>query len=172
MGLDSYIGWRLIILGVNGFLRLDAMLTSLSKAVARRSIMNDYVRELTKYAKANGLSCADDFTHVSIPSEMTVKVHEFTRRVILQKMTESRYKLDGFNKHKRFYTGMLGEIGLEVLLGEEFMDWSIGYSREFAVPDLKKLGMNIGIKTGFYGFDKLIRFRSLDELQNVYATLK
>ena len=127
---------------------------------------------------------------------------------------------------------MLGEIGLEVLLGEEFMDWSIGYSREFAVPDLKKLGMNIGIKTvengkfplifkkptypeiinlktqsdviivlglatvdvlkeyqdtkyvkspnvlrkgtktGFYGFDKLIRFRSLDELQKVYATLK
>lgn len=193
--------------------------------------MIDYELEIRKYAKSNNIHTASGFTHVSIPDEIKDKVTMFTKNVILKKMSEAQYQLDGFNKHKRFYTGMLGEAGLEVLLNKPFMDWSIGYSREYAVPDLKTMGFNIGIKTveygkfplvmkqpkdpeiiniktkndtiiilglatvdvlreyssdslvlspnvlrkgtktGFFGFDKLIRFDNLEELQDIYTRI-
>ena len=46
-------------------------------------------------------------------------------------------------------TGLLGELALEYTLGIKFIDWSIGKSADYHIPDIP--GYKVGIKTVEYG---------------------
>lgn len=46
---------------------------------------------------------------------------------------------------------MLGEAALELYLETKFIDWTIGKSIDYHVPDLSKIGLNVGIKTVEWG---------------------
>ena len=48
-------------------------------------------------------------------------------------------------KSKRFTTGFLGEAALEKLFGIPIIDWTIGYSGLYHIPDIP--GYRVGIKT-------------------------
>jgi len=71
----------------------------------------------------------------------------FIKDVIAKKKSESHHKSDPHNEAYRWRTGMGGEMALEQYLGKSFVDFSIGDSEDYHVPDLSKLGLNVGIKT-------------------------
>lgn len=77
----------------------------------------------------------------------TSKLDEFIKGVIAKKMNEAHHKVDSGNEAYRWRTGMGGELALEQLLGEKFVDLSIGNSNDYHVPDLSKLGLEVGIKS-------------------------
>lgn len=60
---------------------------------------------------------------------------------------EAGYKTDNKNIAGRNISGKIGEIALEKFLGKEFVDFTIGKSRDYNVPDLAAAGYKLGIKT-------------------------
>ena len=81
-----------------------------------------------------------------LPEELQ-KIDNFVTQVIQAKQQEKHHKIDDKNEYKRFFTGMMGEYAVEKILGQKFVDWSIGDSAIYNVADLNALGINIGIKT-------------------------
>ena len=174
----------------------------------------------------NVIPYASKFHKVIIPEDKILKLENFVKELVDAKMKESHHKIDGNNEFKRHYTGLLGELALEELLGISIIDWSIGNSNEYNNADI--LDLKIGIKTveygkfpiifkknyypqiiniktrrnivfvcglatgfvlnecqdddlilspslrarntktGFYGFDKLKQFKSLEDLKRIY----
>lgn len=167
------------------------------------------------------------FKPVQVPAEKIEKIRAFVDQVIEAKKKEKHHMIDSGSEYTRFYTGTLGEAAVEELLGVELIDWSIGQSAIYNEGDLKKFGLDIGIKTvehgkfpiihknvkrpevinlkmdesrvlvcglatvdvlrdcqddslilspnlrrrgtktGFYGFDRLVTFQSLDDLRRI-----
>ena len=84
--------------------------------------------------------------------EITVeKVKSFVDKIISEKQKEIHHKIDSRNEHKRWFTGFLGECAVEKFIGKKFVDFSIGNSKKYHVPDLKSIGFNCGIKTVEFG---------------------
>jgi hypothetical protein len=77
----------------------------------------------------------------------TSKLDEFIKNIVAKKMAEAHHKIDSGNEAYRWRTGMGGELALEQLLGKPFVDLSIGVSDDYHVPDLSKLGLDVGIKS-------------------------
>jgi len=77
----------------------------------------------------------------------TNKLDQFIKDIVIRKKTELHHKSDPHNEAYRWRTGMGGEMALEQYLGKSFVDFSIGDSEDYHVPDLSKLGLNVGIKT-------------------------
>jgi hypothetical protein len=77
----------------------------------------------------------------------TSKLDEFIKNIVAKKMSEAHHKIDSGNEAYRWRTGMGGELALEQLLGKSFVDLSIGDSNDYHVPDLSKLGLEVGIKS-------------------------
>jgi hypothetical protein len=63
----------------------------------------------------------------------------------------SQWKTDTDYRWERELTGMLGELAVEKWLGLNFIDWTHGLSKDYDSPDLKPLGLNVGIKCAIYG---------------------
>src|SRR5699024_5159459 len=98
-----------------------------------------------------------NFQLVEIDQIMINRINDFTHEVIKQKNKESHHKYDNRSHYKRYYTGTLGEAALEKYLGVEgIIDWTIGDSNTYHVPDLKNIGINAGIKTVEYGMFPII----------------
>lgn len=95
----------------------------------------------------------DYLTNTLISSDSTVKLNDttkldtFIKEMLVKKKSEAHHKSDPFNEAYRLRTGMGGEMALEQFLGKQFVDLSIGNSNDYHVPDLSKLGLNVGIKT-------------------------
>lgn len=77
----------------------------------------------------------------------TIKLDEFIKGIVTKKMSEAHHKVDSGNEAYRWRTGMGGELALEQMLGRPFVDLSIGDSNDYHVPDLSKLGLEVGIKS-------------------------
>ena len=77
----------------------------------------------------------------------TNKLDQFIKDIVIRKKTELHHKSDPHNEAYRWRTGMGGEMALEQYLEKSFVDFSIGNSEDYHVPDLSKLGLNVGIKT-------------------------
>ncbi|MBG9694176.1 hypothetical protein ABD91_25940 [Lysinibacillus sphaericus] len=68
-----------------------------------------------------------------------------------QKVKEIEYRKDYYGKLRRFKTGFAGEMAIAHLLEANFVDLTIGDSMNYRGSDMKRLGINIGIKTVEYG---------------------
>lgn len=93
----------------------------------------------------------DKFKQVKVPVDKVDKIKKFADNVVERKKNEDHHKDDSEKEYKRFYTGTLGEAAIEEFLGIEIIDWSIGDSKNYTGADLRRLGINIGVKTVEYG---------------------
>lgn len=84
---------------------------------------------------------------IVVLDETIEKVKILVQAIIERKKNESHHLIDDKNEYKRFYTGLLGEAALEQHFGINIIDWSVGNSVQFNEADLRKSGLNIGIKT-------------------------
>lgn len=75
------------------------------------------------------------------------KVESFVEKIIQAKKEEAHHKVDSNNEKKRWTTGLLGECAVEKYIGKSFINWSIGSSSYYHVPDLSSIGINCGVKT-------------------------
>lgn len=95
---------------------------------------------------------AKDFVHIEVDDHSITKINDFVANIILQKKKEAHHLIDEQSHFKRYYTGTLGEVAMEIFLGVAgIVDWTIGSSEDYNVPDMKKIGVNAGIKTVNYG---------------------
>lgn len=77
----------------------------------------------------------------------TDKLDNFIKEMLVKKKTEAHHISDSYNEAYRLRTGMGGEMALEQFIGKSFVDVTVGDSFDYHVPDLSKLGLNVGIKT-------------------------
>jgi hypothetical protein len=97
-----------------------------------------------------------DSVCISIPSGDITRIENWVKKIVNVKMQEQVHKLDGTKEHKRWRTGRMGEVALEILFNKKFTDWSIGRSDKYAYADLKDLGVDVGVKTVEYGSFPLV----------------
>ncbi len=93
---------------------------------------------------------------VNISDEKKEKVDEFIVRFAAAKAKEDVHKMDATQRQKRFGTGFLCEAAMEQFLGEDFMDTTVGNSKNYAVADMAPIGVNAGVKSGIYEDNKFI----------------
>ena len=98
---------------------------------------HSYYEYVTRYS--------DSFIRVVIDHEYVIRIKSFVTKIIEAKSKESHHKIDSRQEEKRFTTGFLGEAALEKLLGIPIIDWSIGNSDFYHIPDIP--GYKVGIKT-------------------------
>lgn len=104
---------------------------------------------IEEYAKTSGIV-------IKLTDEKVQKADQWATEVIKAKKTEGHHKTDSRSTHKRFLTGMLGELALEEVLQIPTVNWAIGKSTAFKSPDLKHAGFDVGIKTVNYGMFPLV----------------
>lgn len=102
----------------------------------------------------------ENYQSILLPRTLVQQVDAFVRAVVDKKLSESEHKMDYAKTYSRFYTGYIGEGAIELLLGHEFVDWSVGHSSKYSYADLRPLGLDIGIKTVEYGKFPLVSKRS------------
>ena len=73
------------------------------------------------------------------------RIQNFVTELVEAKSKEDHHKIDSNKEVKRFTTGFLGEAALEKLFGIPIIDWTIGYSGLYHIPDIP--GYRVGIKT-------------------------
>lgn len=88
---------------------------------------------------------------ITLPEETKNKLRLFVEEVISKKESEEHHKVDNSQETKRWYTGFGGECALEIYLGSEYVDLSVGDSKSYHVSDLSKLNLDIGVKTVEFG---------------------
>lgn len=86
-----------------------------------------------------------------VPYESWVEnsLYPFVVKMAQMKSSEYHHQIDGYNEEKRIMTGLLGELAVERLLGVKVVNWNIGLSQMFNLPDVS--GYNVGVKTVEYG---------------------
>lgn len=94
---------------------------------------------------------AESFIKIKMSDEEIKKANKWVLEMQLAKLAEYYITMDIYSSHRRLFTGIIGEMAVEKLLGKEFIDWSIGDSKNYQFPDLKNLGSEIGVKTTEYG---------------------
>lgn len=87
----------------------------------------------------------DNFVPVKIPADKINAIKDLAQKIVNAKSQEEHHQIDSNHEYKRFYTGLLGESALEILLGINIVDWEYGDSSKYNYPDIKELG--VGIKT-------------------------
>lgn len=86
-----------------------------------------------------------DGIDVRINDDTIEKIKKFVPVLIKEKMKEVDHQRDYTNEAKRHYTGYMGEAALEQLFGILIIDWTIGESYKYNVPDIPNY--NVGIKS-------------------------
>jgi hypothetical protein len=77
-----------------------------------------------------------------------------SRVISNKKKSESTYLKDNRNINKRWGTGIRGEMAVQRFIERQYIDLTVGYSKEYDKPDLHLLGLNIGVKTSDYKHGK------------------
>lgn len=88
-------------------------------------------------------------TKVKIEKEIVDRISMFVSKLTEKKSKEMHHMVDDRKESKRFTTGFLGEAALEKVLGMPIIDWTIGDSESYHIPDIP--GYKVGIKTVEYG---------------------
>jgi len=116
-----------------------------------------------KYSFENNiLPVLNNAIKVDIDPDYIIKIESHVKELIKTKKNESHHIIDNKNEFGRFFNGYLGEAAIEKLLGIKIIDWTIGDSSIYHVPDIP--GYNVGIKTCRYGSFPII-FKSNDYSQ-------
>lgn len=97
----------------------------------------NYDECVTKYS--------DSFVRVVLDPGYVSRIQNFVTELVEAKFKEDHHKIDSNKEVKRFTTGFLGEAALEKLFGIPIIDWTIGYSGLYHIPDIP--GYRVGIKT-------------------------
>ena len=100
----------------------------------------------------------DRFVKVQIDAKKKKKIEDFIPVIIAAKQAENEHRFDCFNEEKRWRTGLYGEAALENLFGISIIDWTVGPSQQYGVPDVK--GYKVGIKTVEAGAFPIIKKRN------------
>ena len=82
---------------------------------------------------------------IDITKEDMDKVISFSKEMEEKKPDEPNYKTDNKNIFQRNLSGKLGEIAIEKYLGIQFVDFSIGESKDYNIPDIYTY--ELGVKT-------------------------
>ena len=93
--------------------------------------------------------CIIEATKVRYDDNLDRRLSAYVKRMADAKSKEVHHQNDKYNEEKRIMTGLLGELALEYTLGIKFIDWSIGKSADYHIPDIP--GYKVGIKTVEYG---------------------
>ena len=96
----------------------------------------NYDECVTKYS--------DSFVRVVLDPGYVSRIQNFVTELVEAKSKEDHHKIDSNKEVKRFTTGFLGEAALEKLFGIPIIDWTIGYSGLYHIPDIP--GYRVGIK--------------------------
>lgn len=78
---------------------------------------------------------------------MLSKIDNHVDRLLIEKEKESQFTKNTKDPRKRYINGLKGEAAVGYLIGREIIDWRIGESNDFNVPDLKYKGIGVGVKT-------------------------
>lgn len=130
-----------------------------------------------KYSYKNDVDpYAGNFSIIRIEPKYVEKIHDFVHEIVMRKAKEEHHIVDNQSEIKRFTTGFMGEAAIEKLFGIDIIDWSIGDSKSYHVPDVP--GYSVGIKTVEYGkfpiifkdnyYPQIMCIRSIKE-ENVVA---
>ena len=112
------------------------------QSTSRFSRSEALFREIVVPYIANGNSVP-----VVVPSNKTAEAVSFAKRWDIVKLGNNEHGDDHKRRVARMSTGVLGELAVEILLGREFIDWSLGHSKKFRIPDLKSIGYRCGVKS-------------------------
>lgn len=93
----------------------------------------------------------EDCDKITLSDSDIMRLDAFVDLVINKKRGEYHHKVDGYNERKRWSTGIGGEIAIEKFLNKEFVDFSVGRSNDYHVPDLTSINIKAGVKTVEYG---------------------
>jgi hypothetical protein len=100
----------------------------------------------------------DTYTKVSLSTNKVAQIEIFVECVIEKKRSEGGpYFKDPESLAKRYMTGFGGECAVEQHIGKPFVDFSIGDSNNYYVPDLRSAGYEVGVKTVNMGDFPLLR---------------
>lgn len=99
-----------------------------------------------------------DMIKIEIPKITQDKIRDFIPLIIEEKLKEEPYKTDRMQLKKRWYTGLMGEAALEVVLGIPIIEWKVGDTKRFSHPDIP--GYNVGVKSVEFGLYPLISFNN------------
>lgn len=91
-----------------------------------------------------------NFCRVDLAEKEIFRVQDAAVRISNAKLKEQGYIRDNAGMIKRWTTGLGGEIALGKFLGVEIMDDTVGHSSEYNIGDLKKICLNIGVKSVEY----------------------
>lgn len=109
------------------------------------------------------------FVEVVVPQNKILMIQEFVGDVVRAKQLEQHHQIDSGQEYKRFYTGVLGEAALEILLDIPIIDYTVGHSKQYNVPDIQQYG--IGIKTVEYGkFPVIFKHNTYGQIINLKAS--
>lgn len=86
---------------------------------------------------------------VEVEKAFIDRITAFVSALTAKKAEEKHHIIDNRKETKRFTTGFLGEAALEKVLGIPIIDWTIGDSDSYHIPDVP--GYKVGIKTVEYG---------------------
>ena len=100
------------------------------------------------------------FVKVELNDNTIEKVKSFVNEIISVKQRENHHQIDSSMEHKRWTTGFLGECAVEKFIGKFFVDFSIGISKKYHVPDLTSIGIDCGIKTVEFGKFPIVFIKS------------
>lgn len=91
------------------------------------------------------------FERVVVPHGTFVRIEKFVEHVIREKKNEGHHQTDFGHERKRFMTGFLGEAAIEIFLARDGIDWTVGKSENYNVPDIVHEGKRLGIKCAEFG---------------------
>lgn len=98
------------------------------------------------------------YPKVSLSTNKDAQIRSFVKQVIVKKRAEGgQYFKDPESLAKRYYTGWGGECAVEQHTGKSFVDFTIGDSHDYYVPDLRSAGYEVGVKTVNMGDFPLLR---------------
>lgn len=100
-------------------------------------MVRNYEKDVVRFQK--------NYKGIIIPTEKIERINNFAEQLVKQKQNESHHLTDNGQEFKRKVTGLMGEAALEILLGIEIIDWTLGDSNSYHNPDIP--GYNVGIKT-------------------------
>jgi hypothetical protein len=100
----------------------------------------------------------DSYPKVSLSTNKDAQIRSFVKKVIEKKRQEGgQYFKDPESLAKRYLTGWGGECAVEQHIGKLFVDFSVGDSNDYYVPDLRSAGYEVGVKAVNMGDFPLLR---------------
>lgn len=129
-----------------------------------------------KYYNLKVVPVIDSSVKVNIDDETMEKIRIHAEKRAEYKKREYDHIIDHDREVERTITGLIGEAAVEKLLGVSVIDWTIGESSRYNVPDIK--GYKVGVKTVERGkypiifkenwYPQLICVRDVKEKNAVY----